>query len=60
MGAPLSPSEQLRLEEGLSGPRLDLRSVASLAASMEGWAMPEETVREALSLDGTEGTGTAN
>lgn len=54
LGAPLSPAEQLRLEEVLSGSRRVLGSAASLTTWMEGWAMPvEQTIREALSLDAT-------
>lgn len=56
LGAPLSPTEQLRLEKVLNGPRQALGNAASLAAWMEGWAMPvEETVREAFGPDAAEG-----
>jgi hypothetical protein len=55
LGAPLTPTEQPRLEKALECARRTLGNAASLTAWMEGWAMPiEQAVREAL--DGGRGT----
>jgi tetratricopeptide (TPR) repeat protein len=52
LGAPLSPTEQVRLEKALEFARRNLGDAAGLTAWMEGWAMPvEQAVHEAL--DGT-------
>jgi predicted ATPase/tRNA A-37 threonylcarbamoyl transferase component Bud32 len=52
LGAPLSPAEQLRLEKALEFARRSLGNAASLAAWMEGWAMPiEQAVQKALSSE---------
>jgi predicted ATPase len=49
LGAPLTPSEQLRLEKALEFARRTLGNAAGLAAWMEGWAMPvEQAVHEAI------------
>jgi predicted ATPase len=56
LGAPLSLTEQPRLEKALNFARRTLGSAAGLTAWMEGWAMPvEQAVREAL--DGNAETG---
>jgi predicted ATPase len=56
LGAPLSLTEQPRLEKALEFARRTLGSAAGLAAWTEGWAMPvEQAVREAL--DGNPETG---
>jgi hypothetical protein len=56
LGAPLSLTEQPRLEKALNFARRTLGSDAGLTAWMEGWAMPvEQAVREAL--DGNAETG---
>jgi predicted ATPase len=50
LGAPLTPTEQARLESALEFARRTLGSSAGLTAWMEGWAMPiEQAVAEALS-----------
>lgn len=52
LGAPLGMAEQPRLEKALEFARRRLGSAASLAAWMQGWAMPvEQAVREALDGD---------
>jgi predicted ATPase len=59
LGAPLTPSEQRRLEKALDFARRTLGNAAGLAAWMEGWAMPvEEAVREALDGDAAPGLRT--
>jgi len=56
LGAPLSPTEQPRLEKALEFARRTLGNAAGLAAWMEGWAMPvEQAVREALDGDAEPG-----
>jgi hypothetical protein len=51
LGAPLTPTEQPRLEKALECARRTLGNAASLTAWMEGWAMPiEQAVREADTL----------
>jgi len=52
LGAPLTPTEQPRLEKALEFARRALGSKASLTAWMEGWAMPvQRAVQEALDGD---------
>jgi predicted ATPase len=52
LGAPLTPTEQSRLEKALEFARRTLGSAAGLTAWMEGWAMPvEQAVGEALDGD---------
>jgi len=59
LGAPLSLTEQPRLEKALNFARRTLGSDAGLTAWMEGWAMPvEQAVREAL--DGNAATRSRN
>ncbi|MGC1785951.1 MAG: protein kinase [Terriglobales bacterium] len=59
LGAPLTPTEQPRLEKALEFARRALGDAAGLTAWMEGWAMPvEQAVREAL--DGDAGLRTQN
>ncbi len=49
LGAPLTPSEQARLERALEFARRTVGSAASLAAWMKGWEMPiDQATREAL------------
>jgi predicted ATPase len=49
LGAPLSPTEQPRLEKALDFSRRTLGNAAGMTAWMEGWAMPvEQAVDEAL------------
>jgi tetratricopeptide (TPR) repeat protein len=49
VGAPLTASEQAKLEKALEFARRTLGNPAGLAAWMEGWAMPvEQAVQEAL------------
>jgi predicted ATPase len=49
LGAPLTPTEQPRLEKALEFARRTLGNAAGLAAWMEGWAMPVEVaIREGL------------
>jgi predicted ATPase/serine/threonine protein kinase len=56
LGAPLTPTEQSRLEKALEFARRTLGSAAGVTAWMEGWAMPvERAIREAL--DGDAGPG---
>lgn len=52
LGAPLTPTEQSRLEKSLEGARRTLGPAAGVRVWMEGWAMPiEQAVREALRCD---------
>ena len=52
LGAPLGMAEQPRLEKSLEFARRRLGNAASLAAWMQGWAMPvDQAVREALDGD---------
>jgi len=52
LGAPLTPTEQARLERALEFARRTLGDAAGLTAWMEGWAMPvEQAVHEALDGD---------
>jgi predicted ATPase len=52
LGTPLTPAEQVRLENSLEGARQALSNAAGLTAWMEGWAMPmEQAVQEALAYD---------
>jgi tetratricopeptide (TPR) repeat protein len=52
LGAPLTPTEQPRLEKALEFARRTLGNAAGLTAWMEGWAMPvERAVHEALDGD---------
>jgi len=52
LGAPLTPTEQARLEKALEFARRTLGDAAGLTAWMEGWAMPvEQAVHEALDGD---------
>src|SRR6202035_2776881 len=61
LGAPLTPTEQLRLEKALEFARRTLGNAAGLTAWMEGWAMPvERAVREALDSDADPGLRTRN
>jgi predicted ATPase len=54
LGAPLTPTEQARLEKALEFARRTLGNAAGLTAWMEGWAMPvDQAVREALGGDET-------
>jgi predicted ATPase len=56
LGAPLTPTEQRRLEKALEFARRTLGNAAGLTAWMEGWAMPiEQAVREALGGDSEPG-----
>jgi predicted ATPase/serine/threonine protein kinase len=49
LGAPLTPTERIRLEKALEFGRRTIGDAAGLTAWMEGWAMPvEQAVREAL------------
>ena len=59
LGAPLTPTEQPRLEKALEFARRTLGNAAGLTAWMEGWAMPvEQAVREALDGDAKPGLRT--
>jgi predicted ATPase/serine/threonine protein kinase len=61
LGAPLTPTEQARLEKALEFARRTLGNAAGLTAWMEGWAMPvEQAVREALDGDAEPGLRTRN
>jgi predicted ATPase/serine/threonine protein kinase len=61
LGAPLTPTEQPRLEKALEFARRTLGNAAGLTAWMEGWAMPvEQAVREALDGDPEPGLRTGN
>jgi predicted ATPase len=52
LGAPLTPTEQSKLEKALEFARRMLGNAAGVAAWMEGWATPvEQAVREALDGD---------
>jgi predicted ATPase len=52
LGAPLTPTEQQRLEKALEFARRTLGNARGLTAWMEGWAMPiEQAVLEALGAD---------
>jgi predicted ATPase len=52
LGAPLTPTEQVRLEKALEFARRTLGNAAGVTAWMEGWALPvEEAVCEALAGD---------
>jgi predicted ATPase len=54
LGAPLTPTEQARLEKAIEFARRTLGDATGLKAWMEGWAMPvDQAVREALG-DGKE------
>jgi predicted ATPase len=53
LGAPLTPTEQSKLESALEFARRTLGSTPGLTAWMEGWAMPiEQAVDEALHFGG--------
>jgi predicted ATPase len=61
LGAPLTPTEQPRLEKALEFARRALGNAAGLTAWMEGWAMPvEQAVREALDGEAEPGLRTGN
>ncbi|HKM46371.1 MAG TPA: protein kinase [Terriglobales bacterium] len=61
LGAPLTPTEQPRLEKALEFARRTLGNAAGLTAWMEGWAMPvEQAVREALGGDAEPGLRSQN
>jgi predicted ATPase len=61
LGAPLGLAEQPRLEKALEFARRRLGSAASLAAWMQGWAMPvDQAVREALDGDAESSFRTRN
>jgi hypothetical protein len=52
LGAPLTPTEQPRLEKALEFARRALGNAAGLRAWMEGWEMPVgQAIREALDGD---------
>ena len=52
LGAPLTPTEQAKLEKALEFARRTLGDAAGLTAWMEGWGMPvEQAVHEALDGD---------
>ncbi len=52
LGAPLTPTDQARLEKALEFARRALGSPASLTAWMEGWAMPlEQAIQEASNCE---------
>ena len=52
LGAPLTPTEQPRLEKALEFARRTLGNAAGLTAWMEGWQMPiEQAIHEALDGD---------
>jgi len=52
LGAPLTPTEQPKLEKALEFARRTLGNAEGLTAWMEGWAMPvEQALREALDGD---------
>jgi predicted ATPase len=52
LGAPITPTEQPRLEKALEFARRTLGNAASLTAWMEGWEMPiERAVQEGLDGD---------
>ena len=54
MGAPLTPSEQTRLDKALEAARQKISHAEGMAAWMEGWAIPaDQAVEEALNV-GTE------
>ncbi len=56
LGAPLTPTEQTRLEKALEFARRSLGHAAGLTAWMEGWALPvEQAVHEALNVDAEAG-----
>jgi tetratricopeptide (TPR) repeat protein len=56
LGAPLTPTEQPRLEKALEFARRSLGHAAGLTAWMEGWALPvEQAVHEALNVDAEAG-----
>jgi len=57
LGVPLAPAQQSKLEKSLEVARHSLSDAASLAAWMEGWAMPvHQAVQEALN-SGAEASG---
>jgi predicted ATPase/serine/threonine protein kinase len=59
LGAPLTPTEQPRLEKALEFARRTLGHAAGLTAWMEGWALPvEQAVHEALASDAEAGVRT--
>jgi len=61
LGAPLTPTEQPRLERALEFARRTLGNAAGLTAWMEGWAMPvEQAIQEALNCDAESGRQTQN
>jgi predicted ATPase/serine/threonine protein kinase len=61
LGAPLTPTEQAKLEKALEFARRTLGDAAGLTAWMEGWGMPvDRAVREALDGDVEPGLGIQN
>lgn len=58
MGAPLTPSEQSKLEQSLDLARQKLSTTAGRTAWLEGWVMPVEiAIQDLLRAASTEGTG---
>jgi hypothetical protein len=52
IGAPLTPTEQMKLEKALEFARRTLGNAAGVSAWMEGWALSvEQAVSEALAGD---------
>jgi tetratricopeptide (TPR) repeat protein len=61
LGAPLTPSEQRRLDKALEFARRTLGNAAGVTAWMEGWAMPvEQAVDEGLNCGAESGLPTRN
>ncbi|MGB7586123.1 MAG: protein kinase [Terriglobales bacterium] len=59
LGAPLTPTEQPRLEKALEFARRTLGNAAGMTAWLEGWAMPvEQAIHEALTCGAEPGLRT--
>ncbi|MFZ0286077.1 MAG: tetratricopeptide repeat protein, partial [Terriglobales bacterium] len=59
LGAPLTPTEQPRLERALEFARRTLGNAAGMTAWLEGWAMPvEQAIHEALTCGAEPGLRT--
>jgi predicted ATPase/predicted Ser/Thr protein kinase len=60
IGAPLTPTEQIKLEARLDPARQAISNTAGVTAWLQGWALPaEKAVEEVLLSEGTPSLGTS-